>query len=626
MSLGALAGAWNVRIQNLEVGSGMSVIDEIKERVDIVEVVSEYVPGLKKAGRSYRALCPFHSEKTPSFFVFPERQSWHCFGACGTGGDVFSFVMKKENIDFGEALRLLARRAGVTLAEQREGADDKEREEIYRANEIAAEYYHHLLLNSSAAGGARDYLAQRGISTRSIEDFQLGFSLVSWDALYQHLKSRNSLEQGLAAGLLVERDDGGNYDRFRNHLMFPIRNLQGRTVGFGARVLDDSIPKYLNSPQTAVFDKSGVLYGIDRARSAIRRQKSVVIVEGYMDVIIAHQHGFDNVVASMGTSLTGKQVGILRKLTRSFTLALDADEAGKMATRRGLESVWHATEGIGRLIGGRDRVDEIKIVSMPAGKDPDDVIRDSPERWRNLVDAAPSWVDFVFDMVASDVDVNNARSRVQAADQMLPFISAMPDPIEQAHYLQKLAHLVGVDERTLAAAMKRLRGSGSKSPEAGMGEPPLSIEALPMHDPREEYCLLLLFHYPELKGKGEGIPVDCFSHTENRELFLAWRNAPAVELIGETLEMPLREHFNYLMARELPPMSDAERERALADCIRHLRERWLRDLKTKEAILLSDADTSRDTAEVEELERMGLSRNIQLREIFLEAERRNIVE
>ena len=235
----------------------MSVIDEVKQRLDIVELVSEYV-SLQKSGRNFKALCPFHAEKHPSFFVFPERQSWHCFGACGTGGDIFSFTMKKEGLDFGQALRLLAEKAGVTLvapSSVEKGAEAEKRDRLFRIHEAAAEYYHYLLLNASAGKTARDYIAQRGLSSQTIKNFQLGFSPEGWEALEQYLVGKGYEEAELvAAGLVLERDGGGSYDRFRNRLMFPIRDVQGNVLGFGARALDESLPKYLNSPQTLIFD------------------------------------------------------------------------------------------------------------------------------------------------------------------------------------------------------------------------------------------------------------------------------------------------------------------------------------------------------------------------------------
>jgi len=341
----------------------MGVIDDVKQRIDIVEVIGEYVP-LTKAGRTFRALCPFHSEKNPSFYVYPERQSWHCFGACNTGGDVFSFIMKKQGIDFGEALRLLAERAGISIPSRLEPEAGKdERERLYQANAAATQYFHNLLLNSPDGEKARGYLAKRGLLPKTVSDFQLGFSLNSWEALKQYLVEKGYSESELVpAGLLIEGETGGTHDRFRNKLMFPIFDIRGRVTGFGARVLDDSLPKYLNSPQTPVFDKSSTLYAINLATAVIRQQDCAVIVEGYMDVMMAHQNGFQNVIASMGTSLTEKQVSTLKKLTKNMMLALDADAAGEEATLRAV--------GYENTLGA-----EVRVCILPTGKDPDDVRR-----------------------------------------------------------------------------------------------------------------------------------------------------------------------------------------------------------------------------------------------------------
>jgi len=386
----------------------MSVIDEVKQRTDIVEVITRYV-SLKKAGRNLVGLCPFHSEKHPSFFVYPEQQSWHCFG-CNTGGDVFSFVIKKENIDFGEALRLLAERAGVTIPskfEREEGKGEKER--LYQVNEAAAQYFHNLLLTSPAGEKARSYVANRGFSAKTIADFQLGFSLNSWESLKQYLLERGYTEGELStAGLAVEAEDGKTHDRFRNKLMFPILDIRGRVIGFGARVLDDSLPKYINSPQTPLFDKSSNLYGINLAAAGIKQQEVAVIVEGYMDVITAHQNGFNNVVASMGTSVTEKQVSFLKKrLTKNMILALDADAAGEEAMLRGVS--YENTLGA-----------EVRVVVLPEGKDPDDVIKEDVKILQQLTEDALPIVDYTFNMVTAKLDLTTARDKSLAADKLLP--------------------------------------------------------------------------------------------------------------------------------------------------------------------------------------------------------------
>ena len=375
----------------------MGVIDDVKQRTDIIEVVNQYT-SLTKAGRTFRGLCPFHTEKTPSFFVYPEQQTWHCFGACATGGDVFSFVMKKEGMDFGEALRLLADRAGIIISTRTE-REAEGKEKLYKANQAAVHYFHDLLLNSPAGEKARKYVAGRSFLPQAITDFQLGFSLNSWDALKQYLMKTGYTEgELLDAGLIFKTEEGKTLDRFRNMLMFPIFDARGRTTGFGARVLDDTQPKYRNSPQTTIFDKSGSLYGINLAAPAIRQQDRVILVEGYMDVITAHQNDLHNVIASMGTSVTEKQVSAIKRLAKNITLALDADTAGE--------------EAMLRCVGYENSLDsEIMVVILPEGKDPDDVIKQDINKWHSLVAEALPVIDYTFNMVTSKLDLNTAKNK-----------------------------------------------------------------------------------------------------------------------------------------------------------------------------------------------------------------------
>jgi DNA primase len=611
----------------------MGVIDETKQRVDIVEIVSDYVPGLKKAGRNFKALCPFHPERVPSFYVFPERQSWHCFGACGTGGDVFSFVMRKEAVDFGEALRILAQKAGVSLTPKQPDESQSEAERLKEINEAAAEYYHYLLLQPSAGEGTRNYLAQRGISDKTIEEFQLGFSPDSWEALRQQLVKKGYQEDELlAAGLLVEKEQGrldssrGTYDRFRNRLMFPIRDIAGRVLGFGARALDDSLPKYLNSPQTLIFDKSGALYGIDRAKSAIRKQNLAVVVEGYMDVIVAHQYGFNNVVASLGTALTERQVGIIKKLTKSLTLALDADAAGEMATLRGIEVASHTfnqkvvplltSAGLVKYENSLDA--EIRVMVLPPGKDPDDIIKESPEEWERLLEEAPPVVDYTFDLIVSKLDLTKLKDKSSAVDQLLPLIAEIRHPVRQAHYLQKLARLVTIDEQNLASALSRLKRPAKLKGEGEIVQPSTLIPLLSSSDPLAEYCLSLLVHYPQLRSHATELSADLFPHSENRQIFLAWCSATDLDSLRQGLDATLQEHLDALLTEALPPLNEEEQEHALRECLYRLQERWLRDLKAKEGWLISDVQSECSATELEEIQQLAVRLNTQLREVFLQ--------
>ena len=604
----------------------MSVIDDVKDRLDIVDVVSDYVT-LHKSGRNFKALCPFHNEKTPSFFVFPERGTWHCFGSCGIGGDVFSFIMKKEGIEFGEALKLLANRAGVTLvSKQKDQVKEKLTDRLYQINEAAAEYYHGLLLDGKTGQVARDYLKHRGISMETIEAFQLGVGLDRWDALHQHLEGEGyKRDEMVKAGLAAEREGGGLRDHFHNRLMIPIRNEAGRVAGFGARALDDSQPKYINSPQTAVFDKSGLLYGLDRAKVAIRERDQAIIVEGYLDVLTAHQHGVDNVVAPMGTSLTQKQMGIIKRLTRNVALALDADAAGEQATIRGIEEVqkefsakvdrrnrqW--LEGDTRLEGS------LKIILMPSGKDPDEVIREGLEVWKKLVDEANPVMDYFFNAAASKHDLDTDGGRAAAVEQLLPVIMKFASGAEKELYLRRLSKMVGVSEKALADRAAQITRTRRERQGTTAALPAAAISAHPL----EEYCLALLLQNPWLQDRGVALSPQHFEGTENVEIFLAWLNSPDVEALRHGLDIGLHDHFDGLVNRILPPSSEREKETALADCTRRLWEQRLRRLKSLEEDLLSEAESEGDKnvikEQVEALLQRALEPTAQLKEVFEKA-------
>ncbi len=578
----------------------MSVIDEVKQRTDIVEVVSQYTT-LSKAGRIFKGLCPFHSEKHPSFFVYPEQQSWHCFGACNTGGDVFSFIMKQQDIGFGEVLRLLAERAGVTIPSRgTQGAEKGKNDRLYQANEATAGYFHQLLLESPAAERARNYIAQRGLSERSVADFQLGYSLNSWDSLKKHLMERGySNNELVEAGLAIETDSGDSHDRFRNKLIFPIFSDKGRITGFGARVLDDSLPKYVNSPETPIFNKSSILYGLNLAREAIKQQDQAVIVEGYLDTITTHQNGFCNVVASMGIAVTEKHINILKRLTRNIIFALDADAAGE--------------EAMLRCVDYENTLDnEVRVLILPQGKDPDDVIKEDKTTWANLLEEASPIVDFTFDMVTTGLDLTKARDKTLAAGRLLPIIAQIKDVIRQAHYLQKLSRLVKVNERTLEAAL----GNTILRPGRGAMERPkhASVPLPAVSSPLEEYCLALLLQHPELKSYHSQLLPDYFENSENRETFIAFRETEELSSAKDRLDSTIWEHLDHLMNKELP--SD-NIEQKLVDCISRLKLIYLKGLEMKrEAIFSSEAAAKGSGAELVKLKKQGIEGSNQMRDIY----------
>lgn len=455
----------------------MNPVDDVRARLDIVELVGERVP-LKKAGRNFKACCPFHQEKTPSFIVFPESGTWRCFGACATGGDAFDFVMRTENLPFRDALELLARRVGVDLSPPTpEAKAHVERSKRLRdAVLAAAEFGHQRLLRADDAEAARRYLADRGIGTDVAKAFKLGFAPDSWEATGTHLRALGFTDDELlAAGLLRERESGGTYDYFRNRILIPIQNVRGEPVGFGARALDpETTPKYLNSPQTPVFDKGRTLFALDRARQTMRETEEAVVVEGYTDVIRAHAAGFTNVVASLGTALTEHHVGLLKRFAKRIVLALDADAAGQAATVRGLEVIREAATGdVVPVPTARGAVRfastlevDLRVAILPAGQDPDDVIRDDPDAWRRLIAGAVPVLAYLLDAMTADLDLNDPRAKQTAAERLMPVIAEIPDPIVRSAWMARLADKLRVDERALAARLVR---SGRGRPSSGAG-------------------------------------------------------------------------------------------------------------------------------------------------------------
>jgi DNA primase len=565
----------------------MTQVEQIKSKLDIVDFIGETVK-LRKSGRSYSGLCPFHAEKTPSFHVFPDSQNWRCFGACATGGDIFAYVMKRENVEFGEALRILAQRAGVELAARTPGdaAEDARINKLREINEAAARYWHNLLVNSPAAQSVRAYLAERAITEQSIVNFQLGFAPDSWDALSRFLQSRGYLPADIhAAGLTGERDGdtgGGYYDRFRNRLVFPIRDIKGQTLGFGGRALSaEQQPKYLNSPQTPLFDKSSILYAIDMAREAIRAAGVAVIVEGYVDALMAHQTGFKNVVASMGTALTEPQLRTLQRLAKKFILALDADAAGLEAMRRGLSVAQVALDKeyvpapIGRnLIAYESRLKaEIRVAVLPAGFDPDDLLREDPSAWQTLLDGALPVVDYMIQIVTAPLDLSSARGKSEAAHTLLPLIREMADGVSREHYTQELARRLRMDERTLldldkssAAASARPHRTAAAGAQA---RPALeTASARKVEFTLEEYCLAMFLQAPAHTSWARrlGLQEEDFKDPENREIFKfldSYADAapvPDARVLRAALDEALRPRWDALLAypHQYPPMVAVE--------------------------------------------------------------------
>ncbi len=512
--------------------------DEIKSKLDIVEVIREYVP-LKAAGLNFRSNCPFHREKTPSFMVSPEKQIWHCFG-CGKGGDIFSFVMEIEGLSFVEALRLLAKKAGVVL-KRADPALTSKRNVLLDIVELAAKYYHKVLLDSPAAAAAREYLKQRALTDDTIAKWQIGYSPDSWDSLNNFLKGRSFGENEIfLAGLSVKKDPSagsassqragsprpelgtkagraGFYDRFRGRIMFPLNDINGSTVGFTARVSPEKeamekMGKYINTPSTMIYDKSKILFGLDKAKMNIKREDLAIIMEGQMDVITAHQHGFTNTVASSGTALTADQINLIMRYTHNLIFSLDFDQAGQQATEKG--------DGVVKLVTKPKEVEvednrgnlrtyidpilsydaNIKVITMPTGKDPDECIKNNPDEWSRAVQEAKPIMQFHFDKTFAKLNLKDYEGQRQAVKILLPIISKLGSKMEQDFWVKKLSQAVDTEENRLREELNKISAKPDRENLPAKPGGSAKLEAVDLKPSREarlsELLLAIILRFP----------------------------------------------------------------------------------------------------------------------------------
>lgn len=557
----------------------MNNIEEIKARIDIVDLVSETVK-LRRSGKNYTGFCPFHpNSHTPAFAVFPDSGTWRCFGQCNEGGDIFKYVMKKEGMDFAQALKYLADRAGIVLQAPTPEAEAQaeENDRLRTLLEEAATYFRHQLINTQAGQAALDYLRRRGLRDDTMEAFGLGYAPDAWEAVLQYFTGKGYTEDELLqVGLVTTRDSGGVYDRFRNRIIFPIRDSSGRMAGFGARILNpNDQPKFINTAQTALFDKGRLLYGLDTARKAIRAQDQVVIVEGYLDVIAVHQGGFANTVSPMGTALTEDQLRMLKKLTRRIVLALDADAAGEKATLRGLEVARQTMDHTQELqfdprglLRHEARLQaDLRVTTLPEGMDPDEVVLHDPAEWARIIEAAKPVVVHVMDALSQGRNLEDAKVKNEIAAQVLPLIEDVASPVERDAYRQRLARLLRIDERALAGARavrlerpRRLR-AGSTSQRQGTAVE-TAVRVINPAKLLEEYCLGVLLRRPEMlfsldrwlqeAGLGRLSPQD-FEHTDYQLIFRT------LQVSLEQDELEPEEYINRQLPEELLELAQSLR-------------------------------------------------------------------
>ena len=563
----------------------MSVTDEIKARIDIVDLVSESTP-LQRSGQTFKARCPFHIEKTPSFVVDPRRQTWRCFGACSEGGDVFSWVMKRESVEFREALTRLAQRAGVQLEARspEAAARDDARKRLLAANEAALAWWRRQL-EQPEGRTAREYLAQRGLSSDSVQKFGLGVAGSESEALLRHLSARGFRSEELERAGLVVVTDQGPRDRFRDRLMFPIRNPRGECVGFGGRTLIDEPAKYVNTPESPLFEKRTLLYGLDLARDAIRSAGYVIVVEGYTDVISAHEHGSAQTVASMGTALTDSQVALLKPLTRDIRFALDADAAGQAATRRGIET---ARAGMGAssqvaidprgIIRQQDQLAaDIRIIQLPEGRDPDDLIRRDPQLWNELVEGAPAFLDWLFERGRETHNLEDARGRSDFARELAPLAYTIADPVIRDEYLNRVAAFARVEVSALPRQANLEHNRRTQQPGA-MAEPTAPTRRRVADGPQEFLLRLVVARDEAAEELGAGA-LGLIDDAADREILEArlgrlgdaeW----AAELPASTQERVAELRAG---ARELPPLTIDEARAAARQAAERLGARRKRE-------------------------------------------------
>ncbi len=558
-----------------------SPIEDIKNRLDIVDVIRSYIK-VHKAGTNYRAVCPFHNEKKPSFFISPTKQIWHCFGSCSEGGDIFKFVMKIEGVEFGDALRILAQKAGVELKKQ----DPKlvtERQRMYEITNLACRFFETQLEQSLAGKEAKKYLLDRGMNEESINKWKLGYAPDVWQGLSDFLVSKgyqkNEIER---VGLALKGRTGNYYDRFRGRIIFPIFDLSSQIIGFGGRIFKQvkrfdgqEEAKYINSPATSLYDKSRVLYGLNKAGIEIRKNNKCILVEGYMDVIMTSQAGFENVVATSGTALTPYQLRILKRYSDNLLTAFDMDLAGGSATKRGIDLAQE--EGF-----------NIKIVTMPEGKDPADISSERPEEFQELVDSAKSIHDFYFNNTFSKYDKNTIEGKKDISKILLPVIKKIPNKIEQAIWVQDLAKGLGVREENI---LEELGKTKVEQIEKYQEEEKQLIKKT-RKELLEERLAILIIKRPENASLIKKEDLALFSLDEVTVIDYLIENNGKIEKVPDNL----KDKVNYMFLRAETELDDIDYEKEFIDCLDRLKDIVVRSKlnNLSNEIRLAEQDNSSD--------------------------------
>ena len=546
------------------------LVEEIRARSDIVEVISDRIL-LKKSGANYKGLCPFHSEKTPSFIVSPAKQIFHCFG-CNEGGNVYQFVMKIENISFPDSVLLLARKYGINITDQKiKGVNSSQKNTLYDVNAMAAEFFQRQLSDLPQGKTAREYLRKRGITDNIIESFKIGYASTSWDGVHQFLKKKGiSTDIQNSAGLIKERENGGGYvDRFRERIIFTISDSEGRVVGFGGRVLNDtdSRPKYLNSPETLVYKKGNILYGLNITKDSIRKSKEAFLVEGYFDLITVYQHGIKNIIATSGTALTEDHARILRRYTDTVTLVFDGDEAGRNASDRG---------GIVLLNGGV----KVKVISLPYGNDPDNFIREKRgEGFLNIARESKTFMEYIINKAIAESDLKSLDEKIRCINSIIPFLSIINNSVERSIYLSLLAEKTGVSEKAIMDEMSK-KEYRMQNTEYGTKKSSTSHSALRTphsHNKAERILVqLMLLDNKNIEKIKRHISIDDFKDndlTEIASVLFTLSNSNDNITISHIMDMLSGERLKKLVSEMVfEDIEYQEVDKNIGDCIRYIKK------------------------------------------------------
>jgi len=565
------------------------LIEEVRRGNDIVEVISEY-SNLKRTGRNYQGLCPFHAEKTPSFSVNVDKQLFHCFG-CKAGGNIFNFIMKIENLEFYEALEFLAKRAGIVLPDQEQAAVKSEKDYLYEANSLANRYFHYLLCKTKIGEQARAYLMKRGIHQETIEKFRLGYAANNWDGILKALGKRGIKEKILEkAGLVVAKAQGaGYYDRFRQRLIFPILDVRGRIIGFGGRVLDNTLPKYLNSPETILFNKSKNLFGLYYAQGKIREKKQVLIVEGYLDFLALYQEGIENVVASLGTALTREQAKLLTRYTEEVVVAYDGDAAGEIATLRGLEIL--QAQGL-----------KVKVLPLPENHDPDSFLREQgKEKFLALIEEALPWVEYSLLRILAAYKGVTTENKAEMVEKSLPILLKIRNQVERDEYIRFLAERLAVREDSLRSELARFsraleRGKLRNKEEKirnNNNDYRINLPSLAT----EKTLLSLILKNKEIALWSQDVlsSEDFFNENHKRIFSLVGElinmmDTAWAEWVDKIEDQRLREIILSLLMEELPEAEGVEPEKIALDCLHVLKKYGLDEKITQLQVEIKQAE------------------------------------